>query len=70
MTDTEKLSFLLRAIVTANGPDQQPGESDEVFLLRLANWLLITTVPVTADREPDCHSGTDSCKLAVTTLKP
>ena len=40
MTDTEKLEWLLRLIVTAGGPEQQPNESDEVFRLRVANWLL------------------------------
>ena len=40
MTDAKMLNFLLRAIVTAGGPDRKFGQADEVYLLEITNWLL------------------------------
>jgi hypothetical protein len=68
MTDTEKLAFILRAIVTAGGPEQGQDMDDRVFLLALTNWLLR---PVQGGTTLDPNSldccGSDCCKVTTTT---
>lgn len=40
MNAQEKLDFILRAIVTAGGPEQPEGMDDHVYLLAITSWLL------------------------------
>lgn len=40
MSDTDKLEWLLRLIVTAGGPEQKPGESEKVYLMRIVKWMM------------------------------
>lgn len=44
MTTEKKLGFILRAIVTAGGPEQTKGISDEAYLLAVTEWLIPPTV--------------------------
>ena len=56
MTDTDKLNFILRAIVTAGGPDKDAKQSDEGFLLQVAGWLLgVKHEKPACDRDCGCQ---------------
>jgi hypothetical protein len=71
MTDSQKLDFILRAIVTAGGPEQ--GDfSDELYLLTLTAWLLESRPMLS---KPKATSYTDAvatcgCKITEQQLKP
>ena len=62
-TDSEKLAFILRAIVTAGGPDQPKDMADEVYLLMLTNWLLRQGVPPPPQQPYTDAVGTCGCKV-------
>ena len=65
MTDSKKLTFILRAIVTAGGPEQ--GDfSDELYLLTLTAWLLESR-PILPKPKATPYTdavGTCGCKIS------
>jgi hypothetical protein len=64
MNDTDKLNWLLRMVVTAGGPARLPNETDDLLILRIANWLMrrapSPTVPPPDDQPKGC--GPDCCR--------
>ncbi len=56
MTDTEKLNFILHAIVTAGGPENKVNENEswDVYALRLNTWLMNMAYATSPHGECDC----------------